>query len=386
MQGSIQQRANNRNQNPVVLTKIKKKNNNNNKRKKMNKGKSALIIQKHKLNPKSANSTVTALENLHAMTLSSYRRAIVAPEFVQNAKIPAVFPLPTTSVHMKTTVKFTTNSSGNAALLINPWYLSDASNNNSWILINNDVNLNLSTNPSMLTNFVTYSMQSRLTAGTAAAYRLVSAAVHIYPEMSINTAQGYIAGGIVTRASQPNYYPVGGTGNNPFGGAAAIASVIDQALYYQKSQIGGQAGIRCIYMPFDPTFDMFIETGTGRTSSIGTCDNFFWNYYVTGTQGNAAMIVEIYYNFEIEPLQEGVLQLLASKITTKENPDDALKFVANNSELVSQSSSNLLGLAGSIDQAIVSGRKTSFLDRTIDYISNHSGDVLNILSTVAKLF
>jgi hypothetical protein len=288
---------------------------------------------------------------------------------------------------MKTTIKFNTNDIGNAALLINPWFLCDSLNLSTGILINNDPNLNLINNPGMTDNFTGYSMQSRVTANTASAYRLVSACLNIYPEMSISTAQGYIAGGIVTRSDQASSYNVT-SGFAPFGGAAAIASIIDQTMFYQKSQIGGQAGVRAIYLPFDPSFDIFLAINAGRADILtSNIDQFYWNYYVTGTQPTAPLVCEIYYNFELEPLQEGILQLMTTQHLSDKS-DPALEFLSKNPELITQSSSNLLGLSASIDEAVIHKRKGNipFLDKTIDWMSNHSGDVLNILSTVARLF
>jgi len=286
---------------------------------------------------------------------------------------------------MKTTIKFQTNATGNAALLVNPWFLYDSSNASSWILINNDVNLDLNTNVGMLTNFVAQSMQSRITPNTAAAYRLVSASLHVYPEMSINTAQGYIAGGLVTRANQTNAYTVGSSGNSPFGGAAAIASVIDQTMFYQKAQIGGQTGIRAIYIPFDPTFEAFINVNVGRQTTFPQCDNFYWNYYVTGTQAAANMVMEIYYNFEIEPLQEGILQLFTTVHSTYEKTENVLDFVSQNPELISQSSPNLLATANEVDEAILQRKNPSFFKKAIDWVSDNSGNVLNILTAFGKM-
>jgi len=345
-----------------------------------------------KMNNKKIIKTITSpiagrekLARYNQISQSSYRRAILAPEYVRDAKIPALFPLPTNSMHMKSSVKFQTNTLGNAALLINPWLLWDSTNTASWILINNDPALDLATNVGLTTNFTAYSMASRCTANTVSAYRLVSAALHIYPEMSINTAQGFIAGGIVTRAVQPSSYTVGSTGNAPFGGSAAVASIIDQALYYQKAQIGGQSGIRATYLPFDPTFEAFIGINYGRSSMFTRCDDFYWNYYITGTQAGANMIAEIYYNFELEPLQESVLQLFTTIHSTNEKAESTLDFVSRNPELITQSSPNLLETAREVDESILSNKKPSFLKRTIDWVSDNSGNLLNILSTFGKM-
>jgi hypothetical protein len=318
---------------------------------------------------------------------ATYLDSVAVPEYALGAKIPSYSPLPTNAMHMKSTIKFSSNAYGEAALVINPYFLSDANNLYSTILINNS-NLLSTANGTGSGNFLCYSQASRLTASTANAYRLVSAALHIYPEVSSMNAQGYIAGGIVTYAGQPDSYSVGTGGYGPFSTASCTASILDQAMYYQKAQIGNQAGIRCIYLPFDPSFEFFCQPNTGRTSLLTTnADQFYWNYYITGSQATTNFVVEIYYNFELEPNPSGVLQLLATSRNFEDNERPLVKEIIKNPEIVSQSNGNLLGTAQAIDSAIRTGseKKVGFLARAMAWLSENSGNITNIISTGAKV-
>lgn len=327
------------------------------------------------------------LLNSQSERKATYLDSVAVPEYARGAKIPSYSPLPTNAMHMKTTIKFVSNGIGDAALFINPYFLDTNANSSTGILINTDNALDVS-NGAGASAFAGRSMASKLTAGTCAAYRLVSAAIHIYPETSSLTAQGYIAGGIVTATGRPDAYPTSGLNQALPGAAANTASIIDQAMYYQKAQIGAQAGIRAIYLPFDPSFEFFCAPTTGRCSLLTTnCDQFYWNYYVTGSQPGTNFVVEIYYNFELEPLAGGVLQLLATPREFNDSEKGLIKEVIRQPGIVSQSNGNLLQTAQAIDACIRNGKKKdlNFLDRALGWLNENSANITNILSVGSKM-
>jgi hypothetical protein len=280
-------------------------------------------------------SSLKQLQQLAGKVNTPYLKALVCPEFAHNAKIPALYPLPTLSCIQRTTIAFTTNTSGNAAVLINPWFLSYATNVFSWILINNDNNLDL--NGAGTSFFNPRSMVSKVPNGDIAAYRLVSASVRCYSAAAAVNRGGIIKGGIFTRTDQVEKYPVSSTGNNPFGGNAGIASVIDQAMYCVTANVTDGEMFRAIYMPFDPTFEMFLEPDTGRGSAFNNnCDDFFWNFYVRGP-ASQPMVLEICWNWEMEPKQESFTQLLVSKSTENNSAKDkSLQAAGNNDRTMTQ--------------------------------------------------
>jgi len=285
------------------------------------------------------------------------------------------------------TLKFVTNTLGNAAILVNPWCLPDTTNLLTGILLANN-NANDLSGGGTGNSGVGVSQQSRLTPNTATAYRLVSACISITPEVSANNAQGYIAGGIVTRAGQ-NPVQVGGV-STPWGGAFTNSTAIDQALYYQKAQIGAQQCVRSIYFPFDPTFEMFVPVNTQRSTVFSGqgCDEFYWNYYITGAAGVQSFVVDIYYNFELEPNSDGVLQLMTTKHTYVDNDKAIITEINAFENLISQVSTNPLNLAEGIDSSHISGdaKSTSnLLDDTLSFIGENKDAMISIGKVAAEV-
>jgi hypothetical protein len=320
---------------------------------------------------------------------ADYMTALLVPEYAVNAKIPSYLPLPTVSAHMKTTVNFVTNTNGQAAILVDPNLIADSTNTLSLILINTDPNLNLNTGVSPL-GFTAYSQNSKITAGTVGALRLVSASLVIYPECSNNTAQGYIAGGIFTQAAS-GLQPISvGATTTTVPSQYFTSSAIDQAMYFQKAQIGGQQGVRCIYLPFDPTFEAFVAVNTYRGNEFGlNLDRFYWSYYVTGAPSLCNMVLEIIWNVEIEPLPNTITQILATpRLEPLERDGLIASKITSHPELVSQASGNLTQTAQLVADTLLdpSENKTSWTDRTIKFISDNAATLGSVVRTVTGFF
>lgn len=327
-------------------------------------------------------------KHLRDKVYTTYTRSLVCPENVRHAKIPSTLPLPTVSYHLKRSFNVTTNGTGQLAILINPWYLSDTTSNTTWILYNNDTLLNVNTgNGGGL--WQSLSMSSNISAGNASAYRLVSASIQIYPENTITNTSGYLAGGIVTAANMAASYGVT-TGISP-GAAFNQSNVIDNLLYYQKSQLAGQQGVRAIYLPFDPTFEMFMGLNSGRATISTQIDQFFWNYYVAGAPANQNMVIEIYWNFELEPQPISLLQSIADVSVPFESDAKAIKTIQQHDGLVSQASPNLNSIVNNIDELLVSGGKNTdkemgFLDQSINFLNEHAAELGSVIKLGISAF
>lgn len=343
--------------------------------KQMNKGKGRNVAR-----------TVRAQQALFQRASTSYTRSLLCPEIVRHAKIPCTLPLPTVSHHFKRTIPVVCNAGGQLAVLINPWYLVDIATTTTNILINNHATLNLTTGVGggLWTGV---SQGSVIAVGDVSAYRLVSASIQIYCEAPITECSGYIAGGIVTAANMPGSFPVAAA-QSP-GGAFNQAASIDQLMYYQRANCAGQQGVRAIYVPFDPTFEMFIGLNYGRAQISNAVDQFYWNFYVNGASANQPMIVEIYYNFELEPQPLSLLQTLADISVPFESDAVAVKTIQTHPNLVSQSNSNLSMVAQDIDQALTSpnsGKSLGWLDESFDFLSQHSSEIGSAFKLAASAF
>ena len=81
-----------------------------------------------------------AIEALRKAQEHDYYNTLIKPERTRGSKIPSTIPMPSSSFQLKKSFYITTNSTGNASVIINPYFLS-SSGNNSTIFLNNDVTL-----------------------------------------------------------------------------------------------------------------------------------------------------------------------------------------------------------------------------------------------------
>jgi len=245
--------------------------------------------------------------------------------------------------------------------------LPDNTNANTWVLINNDNALDLS--GAGTSNFIAYNSVSRTPDSQIAAYRLVSAGVIVTSASANVRRSGIVKGGLFTRTDQqPHYLVDPNVGHNPFGGNAGISGVIDQAMYCQTADLSSGHSFRAVYMPFDPSFEFFVELNRSRADLLSqNCDDFFWNFYITG-DGNQSIRMEIYWNWEFEPKQESFTQGMVNKSTeSTAHKEQALEIMGSNDALITQSLAN----AGALETA-VERFDESFLDRTMSFLETGS--------------
>jgi hypothetical protein len=316
----------------------------------------------------------------------SYTKSLLCPELVRHAKIPSTLPLPTVSYHLKRTFTVNCNANGQLAVLVNPWFCADSTSTTTGVLINNDATLNVTTGAGSGA-WTGQTFNSNISAGNVTAYRLVSAAIQIYPEAPLTSCSGILAGGLLTAAGFSGLFTAAGS-QSP-GAAFNQSNMIDQLMYYQKAQLAGQQGVRCIYLPVDPTFNMFVGLGSGRNSCLSNqCDQFFWNYYVLGAVANQPMVVEVYWNFELEPQPVSLLQSIADVAVKHETDSRAVQNVIDHPSLVSQSNNNLNNIVADIDETLTYPRKKklNFLDSAIGFLNDHSAELSSIVKLIGTAF
>jgi len=331
----------------------------------------------------------------YAAINTSYAKALVVPERATDAKIPGLYPIPTVSYHKRITVPMTVSAagsnpitgvnSGNAAIIFNPFFVVDGTSTNSWLLLNNSSNLTLLT-PEVTYGYTSLPINFGIPAGTFSAYRLVSCSFSIVPQMSLQTAQGTIAGGIMTQTGQiTNGYS--STGNSPFSGNFTVASNIDNALYYHRANITALEGTRAIYFPFDPSFENFtpINVTHGATNSNqpgAGGDDFYFVYYITGAQSGARFNLEISYNIEFEPNVGNYTADISDSYSGNEVVQNVTRSLAKNKELIQQVSPNTDMLAAMEDCDFNENNSGTFFDNALSFIGDHSGEIMNISKAV----
>jgi len=324
----------------------------------------------------------------------SYAKALVVPERARNAKIPGLFPVPTNSLNKMVTVPFVVSASGvngvglnsgKAAIVFNPFFCNDSSSLTSWLLINNSSNLTLTTAENT-TGYGAYNTSVPIPAGTFNAYRLVSCSFVIKPQMSLQTAQGTIAGGIMTQAGQlTGGYTYGTSGNFVFAGAYTISTNIDNAMYYHKANITELQCTRAVYFPFDPSFENFIPFNvTHSSTNTQNADEFYFVYYITGAPSGASFNIEITYNYEFEPNVGNYTADIATSYSGNEIVQNVTRSLAKNVDLVQQTGTEVDNIAAMEDCDFKESKNGSFFDGAMSFLGSHMGDIGSISSLLLQ--
>jgi hypothetical protein len=91
----------------------------------------------------SVKNVLDAIEALKKVQEQEYLKALMYPERARGCKIPSVMPIPSSSFQAKSSFYISTNSTGNACLVINPFFLgaTSISLNKSTAYLNNHVSL-----------------------------------------------------------------------------------------------------------------------------------------------------------------------------------------------------------------------------------------------------
>lgn len=270
----------------------------------------------------------------------SYARSIVLPEFSRGARLPSIFPQPTATMHKHITVPITTSVNGKAAILWQPYVLQESNSTPfSGLYLNNSATLTL-TSAEATTGYQVLPTPWSVPANTFSSYRLVSASIRIDPQMSIQTAQGSVAGGIAVYSNQKGFDQVG-INVFPFAGELTIAANVDNLLYFNKANITEQQAIRHIFFPLDPTYEYYTPVnyphGTSATTNeINT--EFYFAYYITGAPASSSFNIELYMNFECipTPIAEGFIQM--SPYLGSEDSNKIVKSVTSKPGVITQAS------------------------------------------------
>jgi hypothetical protein len=258
----------------------------------------------------------------------------------------------------------------------NPYYLNEAGNTQSCLAINNSSTLTL-TAIENTNGYAVIATPFNMGVGVYGNYRLVSASIQVIPQTSLQTASGKIAGGIVM---SPNFPPqtVAASGFFFASGAYTVSSNLDNALYYEDANITMQESIRHIYFPFDNTFEQYTGINSSHDATEGGENDFCFVYYITGTAASASFNLELYCNFEAIPTITGLGYIQTTLCKCIERDTEVVKTIAENPQIVSQASAN-------VNEHIMKYESENWLNRTFDYIMDHTDDVMNIGSKILNL-
>lgn len=216
-------------------------------------------INKDVIDMEEVQLMVNMLKQIKGKQTDNYLTDLLYPEFAENAKIPVDFPIPTSSFQLHQNFGITTNTLGNFALIMNPFYLEAAAIPASTAtFLNVDVSL---------TGIASSNFFAGLNAGTTIPltiyqrYRVVSASIQIRYIGRLDASSG-ILGGAITFEDIPN----GTIGVAP-GALARYGnfSFIEQSYY--NTRANSLDGLRLLYVPVDQSAALFQNVGTYRAGA-----------------------------------------------------------------------------------------------------------------------
>lgn len=226
-----------------------------------------------------------AIEALKTAQEHDYYNTLIKPERTRGSKIPSQIPMPSSSFQLKQSFYITTNSTGNASVIINPFFLS-SSGNNSTIFLNNDVTLT-GLAPS---NFFTAINGGQTIPAVYNQYRLVSASIVAKYVGRLDIVQGLIGGAIVF---DQNITPAAVGTVNPNLAKYGDFNLAQDAFFQQENYT--IQGMREIYFPLDTTFEQYQPTGTSK-------NGYGMLLYILGAPPSSNIFkLDMYFNMECLP-------------------------------------------------------------------------------------
>lgn len=298
---------------------------------------------------------VSALEYMKKVQEHEYYNTLARPEKTRGSKIPTQIPIPSSSFQLKQSFYITTNASGNAAVIINPFYLAGTGATTSTVFLNNAATL---TGTASDNNFNAIAV-GQVIPNVYNQYRLVSGSVVAKYVGRLDTVQGLIGGAIIF---DQNITPTTvGTAN------ASLAKYGDynlaQDAYFQQENYSLQ-GMRELYFPLDNTWEQYQSLGTAKSG-------FGFLLYVLGAPPSSNVYkVDIYFNMECLP-DVTFLNYIPTSISqaSSAGKEEAIRAVQQ-APITKES-----------DMTPAPSSKGNFFDRIIDTV----GKVIPAITDVAKI-
>ena len=299
------------------------------------------------------NNAVDALQAYNSKNEYRYLNNLLHPEKCKGVKIPSQIPVPSCSFQLHNCITVRTNSSGNLAMMFNPFFLgktpdSDKIPNGNIHVPGSELTYNYNLGYEFLTSFFINNDDSligntpndkwsnvnigQLIPAVYDQYRLVSASVVVKYIGRLDYTSGVIGGSVVFDETTQ----IGGRFIEEFqadeGGAVTKAThnnipeflnkygnfdLAMDAFYHQENLC--LQGMRCLYFPVDPSYEEYTrlmnpnliqvsgKLGVLNSYKAVSDENYLKNgfnnfIYVLGAPANTACFkIDIYCNFECLP-------------------------------------------------------------------------------------
>jgi len=231
-------------------------------------------------------NVVEAIQGIKQDQENAYYKTLARPESTRGSKIPSQIPIPSSSFQLKQSLSIKTNTIGNAALLINPFFLStNTSSSTVYANVSDTMGGNASDN-----------FWDPINAGQAIPnvyqqYRLVSASVVAKYVGRLDTVQGLIGGAIVFDDNVNK--SVIGSGTNPNLAKYGDFNLAQDAYFHQENY--ALNGIRELYIPLDVSYEQYQKTNVEK-------NGYAMMIYMLGcTPSSAPFKIDLTFNFECLP-------------------------------------------------------------------------------------
>jgi len=299
------------------------------------------LLSNEKINLRSIKQQINDISAFDKSQNYDYLSNMLCPEKARGCKIPSQVPVPSCSFQLHNCVTIQTNSSGNCAFLLNPFFLasqnvlgfdlSTIGGGNFFVhkfltsmWVNNNDSLSGTASDS---NWVPVDIGQTLPA-VYDQYRLVSASVVVKYIGRLDIASGVLGGAIiydeantiggqVQAKSGTNPYNPSGAGVNSLAPDLAKYGNFDLAMdsfYHQENMC--IEGSRMLYFPLDNSYEEYMKVTDDSTIADSTSGSsvvftvaedyyksgFNWFFYTLGAPASSNCFkVDIYCNFECLP-------------------------------------------------------------------------------------
>ena len=245
------------------------------------------VLSGNEIDVLSVTSLVDALQDLKKHYEFSYMETLMYPEITRGSKIPARVPIPSSSFQLKQSYPLRTNSSGNASVIINPFFLTGDATKSTVFINNHDTFDGTSSND----HFYPVQIGQNIPL-VYNQYRLVSASVIIKYVGRLDIMQGLIGGAIIFD-SNVNQRTVSTTIPNSELAKYGDFNLAQDSFFQQENYV--IEGVRELYFPIDPTWEQYQKLGTSK-------DGYGMLFYIQGAPPAAASFkIEVTFNMECLP-------------------------------------------------------------------------------------
>jgi hypothetical protein len=235
----------------------------------------------------------------------SYLDTLLHPELDLGCRV-SMGNVPSLVLHRSFTQTITTNAGGYAFMFWQPYWLFDTATNYSAFGTYTATGYNGTTSGTVGAPSVVLSAgQSNITPNTVSGFRLVSASVHIYSNLSYTNTSGSVWGAVKPIAG---VVPIN-TGTYPALELQAMLlySGVQNTFYNNKaiSQQGNE-GLRLVYYPAtDEDWNGTYQVNN-ITNGAEVTETTFYAILQSGT-GGSTFSVDCYVNYEVVPESGGIL-------------------------------------------------------------------------------